>query len=134
MFQLNKAEKERVVTNCDHLKVLKFSPVLPYVFTEYGVAMLSGVLNSKKAIQINIQIINAFVKMRQMLADNQEIKEKIRELDEKYDKYLTEHGSLLIFHDKMIKGLLKDFREINKLLTPPEEESNKKIGFRDKDR
>ena len=87
MFQLNKAEKERVVTNCDHLKVLKFSPVLPYVFTEYGVAMLSGVLNSKKAIQVNIQIINAFVKMRQMLADNQEIKEKIRELDEKYDKW-----------------------------------------------
>jgi len=132
MFQLTKAEKDGVVANCDHLKVLRFSPVLPYAFTEYGVVMLSSVLNSDKAIQINIQIINTFVKMRQILADNQEVKKKIEDLDEKYDKYLTEHGSLLIFHDKMIKGLLKDFREINKLLTPPKDDSEKEIGFRDR--
>jgi len=70
--------------------------------------------------------------MRQILAENQEVKKKIEELDEKYDKYLTKHGSLLIFHDKMIKGLLKDFNEINRLLTPPREPQQEKIGFRDK--
>ena len=66
MFQLNKKEKSEVVANCDHLKAIKFSHVFPFVFTEYGVAMLSSVLNSEKAIQINIQIINAFIKMRQI--------------------------------------------------------------------
>ena len=79
-----------------------------------------------------MQYVSELMQMRQILADNQEVKKKIEDLDEKYDKYLTEHGSLLIFHDKMIKGLLKDFREINKLLTPPKDDSEKEIGFRDR--
>lgn len=55
MFQLT--EKEEVVTNCDHLKALKFSYRLPYTFTEQGVAMLSSIFNSRCAILVNIQII-----------------------------------------------------------------------------
>lgn len=86
MFQLTEKEKEYVVTNCDHLKILKFSYQLPYAFTEQGVAMLSSVLNSEKAIQINIQIIRAFVKMREMIISNKELRQRLDELEKKYDK------------------------------------------------
>lgn len=61
MFQLTKKE---VITNCDKLGISKYSPSSPYVFTEQGVAMLSSVLKSKKAIAINIQIMNTFVTLR----------------------------------------------------------------------
>ncbi|MEW6095037.1 MAG: ORF6N domain-containing protein [bacterium] len=63
MFRLTNAEKYKVVTNCDHLRVLKFSPQLPFAFTEQGVAMLSSVLNSERAIMVNIQIMRAFINL-----------------------------------------------------------------------
>jgi phage regulator Rha-like protein len=56
---------------------------LPYVFTEHGVAMLSSVLRSKTAVQINIEIIRAFVRVRQMLATNEELARKVQQLDHK---------------------------------------------------
>src|SRR5271170_7086715 len=55
MFQLSAKEKEQVVAFCDHLQTLKYSPVLPYVFTEYGAVMLASVLNSERAIEVNIR-------------------------------------------------------------------------------
>ena len=58
----------------------------PYAFTEQGVAMLSGVLRSKKAIEVNIGIMRAFVKMRELLDENKELKKKWFELESKYDK------------------------------------------------
>ena len=57
MFQLTGIEKSEVVANCDHLNNLKYSPNLPYAFTEYGVVMLASVLNSERAIEVNIQIL-----------------------------------------------------------------------------
>jgi ORF6N domain-containing protein len=59
---------------------------LPYVFTEQGVAMLSTVLNSERAILVNIEIMRAFVKLRQMLASNAELSRRLDELESKYDK------------------------------------------------
>jgi hypothetical protein len=59
---------------------------LPYVFTEQGVAMLSSVLNSERAILVNSEIMRAFVKLRQMLASNAELSRRLDELDSKYDK------------------------------------------------
>jgi hypothetical protein len=59
---------------------------LPYVFTEQGVAMLSSVLNSERAILVNIEIMPAFVKLRQMLASNTELARRLDELESKYDK------------------------------------------------
>jgi len=58
----------------------------PMVFTEQGVAMLSSVLNSKRAIQVNIQIMRTFTKLREMLASNKELREKIEKLERKYDQ------------------------------------------------
>jgi ORF6N domain-containing protein len=59
---------------------------LPYVFTEQGVAMLSSVLNSERAIVVNIEIMRAFVKLRQLLASNSELARRLDELESKYDK------------------------------------------------
>ena len=59
---------------------------LPYVFTEQGVAMLSSVLNSERAILVNIEIMRAFVKLRQMLASNTELSRRLDDLESKYDK------------------------------------------------
>ena len=64
MFELTKEEKAQVVANCDHLKKLKFSPVLPKVFTEHGIMMVANVVSSERAIKVRIQIIEVFVKMR----------------------------------------------------------------------
>jgi hypothetical protein len=58
----------------------------PYVFTEQGVAMLSSVLKSKRAIQVNIQIMRTFTKIREMMAAHRDLREKIEELEKKYDK------------------------------------------------
>ncbi len=58
----------------------------PYVFTEQGVAMLSTVLNSERAVLVNIEIMRAFVKLRQMLASNAELSHRLDELERKYDK------------------------------------------------
>ena len=59
---------------------------LPYVFTEQGMAMLSSVLNSERAVLVNIEIMRAFVKLRQMLASNAELSRRLDELESKYDK------------------------------------------------
>ena len=85
MFCLTSSEKNEVVTNCDHLSALKFSPQLPYAFTEQGVAMLSSVLKSKRARQVNIQIMRTFVKLRQLLNSHKELAQKLADLEKKYD-------------------------------------------------
>ena len=83
IFQLTESEKQEVVAKCDHLNRLKFSPSLPYVFTEYGAVMLASVLNSDRAISVNIQIIRVFTRMRQMIDSHAEILRKLEQLQNK---------------------------------------------------
>ena len=68
---------------------------LPYVFTEQGVAMLSSVLNSERAIQVNIAIMRAFVKLRQILSMNKELAYKLNELERKIEKHDVEIQAIL---------------------------------------
>ena len=92
-FQLNENEKNQLVTNCDRLSSLKHSNVNPMVFTEQGVAMLSSVLRSNKAIEMNIEIMRAFARYRAYLVDNKDISKKLGELDDKINrvfKYLLD--------------------------------------------
>ena len=86
MFQLTNEEKAQLVTNCDRLSNLKHSSVLPMAFTEQGVAMLSSVLRSKKAIKINIEIMRAFAVYRAMLMEDKTLRIEIKALDEKINK------------------------------------------------
>jgi phage regulator Rha-like protein len=86
MFELTTNEKVEVVANCDHLKNLKFSPYLPYAFTEHGTLMLANVLNSQRAVQVSLQIVRTFVRLRQLLASNVELARKLEALEKKYDE------------------------------------------------
>ena len=94
-FQLTEAERDEVVTNCDNLRSLKFNPSLPYAFTEQGIAQLSTVIHSKKAIETSIKIMNAFVAMRRFVIQNLNVLMRIANLekhqietDEKIDAIL----------------------------------------------
>ena len=60
MFQLSDEEKQKVITNCDHLQKLKYSPVSPYAFTEHGALMSANILNSPRAIKMSILIVETF--------------------------------------------------------------------------
>lgn len=85
MFQLTAEEKAEVVANCDHLQRLKFSPHLPYAFTEHGALMLANVLNSERAAQTSVEIVRVFIRLRQMLAANDELARKLTALEKKCD-------------------------------------------------
>ena len=86
MFILSKTEKEQLVTICDRLQTLKHSSISPMVFTEQGVAMLSSVLRSKKAIAVNIEIMRAFARYRALLKDDQELRKELSKMDDKINK------------------------------------------------
>jgi hypothetical protein len=112
MFQLSKDEKKEVVTNCDHLTQLKYSPYLPYAFTEHGAVMLANVLNSPVAVKASIQIVRAFLRLRKLLASNASLARKIKALEKKYDEQF-----------RIV------FEAIYKLMEPTEKKQ-RKIGFK----
>jgi hypothetical protein len=111
MFQLTAAEKTEVVTNCDHLARIRFSPHRPFAFTEHGALMLANVLNSERAALTSVQVVRAFVRLRQLLASNAELSRQLAALEKKYDAQL-----------KIV------FDAIRQLMTPPEIK-RREIGF-----
>jgi hypothetical protein len=114
MFRLTREEREEVVTNCDHLHRLKFSPTLPYTFTEHGAVMLANVLNSRRAVQVSIQVVRVFVRLRQTLAVHRELAEKLAELERRLEG-----------HDRQIRSIFDAIRQ----LMPPPHSSRRRIGF-----
>jgi len=113
MLQLTKVEKNELVAICDRFDTMKHATVLPYVFTEQGVAMLSGVLNSDRAISVNIQIMRAFTQLRRMLLTNVDLRRKMEDMERKYDKQF-----IIVF------------QAIRQLLEPPPAKKTGPIGFR----
>ncbi|MFA7255254.1 MAG: ORF6N domain-containing protein [Candidatus Omnitrophota bacterium] len=85
MFRLTREEKKEVVANCDHLKQLKFSSTLPNAFTEYGAIMLATVLNTRLAVRMSLQVVRAFVRLREILATHKDLARKIEEMEMQYD-------------------------------------------------
>ena len=112
MFQLTTEEIKKVVTNCDHLSNLKFSHACPFAFTEHGILMLSSVLNSERAIEVNIQIMRIFAKIRELMITHKDLRQKIEEMERKYDRQFQ-----IVFE------------AIKKLLEPPPEKPKLPIGF-----
>lgn len=86
MFELSKEEKLQLIAISPRLETLKHSSVNPMVFTEQGIAMLSSVLTSKKAVQINIEIMRAFSRYRALILENKELKKEIKALDSKINQ------------------------------------------------
>ena len=114
MFELTKEEKSEVVANCDHLEKLKFSPVLPKVFTEHGIMMVANVITSDRAIKVSIQIIEVFVKMREILLTNTELLLRMEKLERSIGK-----------HDMQIAQVFQLIKQSVK-----EESERKQIGYK----
>ena len=122
MFQLTKGEQENLRCQFGILSLRsqivtlkgehgKHSKYLPYVFTEQGVAMLSSILNSQRAIQVNIQIIRTFIQFRELMMTNKALSVKIENMERKYD------------------SKLKEVFDVLKKLLMEEAKPKKKIGF-----
>jgi phage regulator Rha-like protein len=118
MFQLTKREKAEVVANCDHLAKLKFSPVLPNAFTEHGAIMVASVLNTKRAMQVSVFVVRAFVKLREMLSTHKELAHELVELERKLQS-----------HEDSIQSLVAAFRQLMASPEPEPEPPNERIGF-----
>lgn len=125
-FQLTVEEKDELVANCNRFETLKYSTSLPYVFTEQGVAMLSAVLRTPKAVEISVKIMEAFVVMRRFMASNAQlfqrldrIEYKLLESDHKFEDIYSklEEKSLEpkqgIFYDGQIYD---SYRFVNSLI------------------
>lgn len=111
MFQLTKEEFKNLIFQFG-ISRWGGTRKLPYAFTEQGIAMLSSVLHSKRAVHVNIAIMRAFVRLRELLASHAELSRKLDELEKKYDKQFA-----IVFH------------AIRQLIQPPEK-SKREIGFR----
>jgi hypothetical protein len=111
MFELTKEEQDALRRQSGALKRGEHSKYLPIAFTEQGVAMLSSVLNSKRAIEVNILIMRAFVQLRQMISSHKDLLRKVEEIEKKYDEQFQ-----VVF-------------EAIKQLMIPTEKSKRKIGF-----
>jgi phage regulator Rha-like protein len=116
MIRLNREEFEALRSHFATLKQGRgeHRKYLPYAFTEQGVAMLSSVLNSERAIEVNIEIIRAFTRLRQLLSAHKELAQKLAELERKIGR-----------HDEQIQII---FEAIRQLMAPPEPKK-RKIGF-----
>lgn len=116
MFPLTREEYNSLRYQFGTLKKGQHAKYLPRVFTEQGVAMLSSVLRSERAIQVNIAIMRAFMKLRELLATNKDLAQKLAGLERKYAK-----------HDVAIKSV---FKVIYKLMEPKDPPKEQKIGFK----
>jgi hypothetical protein len=111
IFQLTKEEAEVLVSQSVTPKRHSFGGSLPYAFTEQGVAMLSSVLTSDRAVQVNIAIMRAFVQLRQLAGTHKELADKIAAIEKKYDSQFA-----------------VVFKAIRRLLEPPAP-PKRRIGF-----
>ena len=125
LFQLTQDEKAEVVANCDHLQNLKFSKTLPFAFTEHGAIQAANVLASSQAVEMGIYVVRAFVQLRQSLAANTDIAQRLAELE-------TKTGSIEMSHDTFSRNTRLQLRQlldaVRELTTPPEP-PKRPIGF-----
>ena len=115
IFRLTKKEKREVVTNCDHLTKLRFSPILPAAFTEHGAIMAATVLSTERAIKVSVYVVRAFVKLREMLGTQKDFAHKLEDLEER-----------LVEHDEKFSIV---FEAIRKLMQPVVVPPKRRIGF-----
>ena len=113
-FQLTKDEWQELITNCDKFpENIRHTPIPPLAFLEQGVAMLSSVLRSQTAIDMNISIMRAFVLMRQMSIGYEELLKRIEELEQSTDAQFSEV-----------------YQALTQLLSKPEPKPRKPIGYK----
>ena len=122
MFQLTRDEAKFLRSQFVTLKENQHFRYIPYAFTEQGVAMLSSVLNSERAVQVNIQIMRVFTKMREMFINYQEIKQTLEDMERKYDHQFK-------INNILFEEIFEEIKKINRLLSHVEK-PRKEIGFK----
>jgi len=115
MFQLAAEEKKEVVETCAHHGRLKYSPSLPFAFTEHGAIMAAAVLNTPSAVETSLFIVRAFVKLRETLSVHRELASQLAELERKVGA-----------HDEAINALICTVRQ---MMAPPATDNKHRIGF-----
>jgi len=119
VFELTTEEKNEVVANCDHLKNLKYSSILPIAFTEHGAVMAANVLNSAIAIKTSIFVVRAFIRAREILAEHLEFKRRLDKLEQRVAKGFQGN-----------EDELQEIRFIiQKLMEPTKQKSKRPLGF-----
>lgn len=126
MFQLTAQEKTEVVTNCDHLARLKFSPTRPYAFTEHGAIQAANALNSERAVEMSVYVVRAFVRLRETIAAHKELAAKLGELEKATEALALKHD---VFAANTRAQLRQVFDAIRQLMAPPPEPKRRPIGF-----
>ena len=116
-FRLKAVERDWVVTNCDHLSRLKFSPSLPWAFTEHGAIMAATVLNSPRAVEMSVFVVRAFVRLRDLARTHVELARHLAALERR-----------VTAHDADLKQVLAALRQ---LLDPPRTRPGRRIGYAD---
>src|SRR5208283_2334466 len=114
MLELTWEEAESLRSQIATLKRGEHIKYLPYAFTEQGVAMLSSVLNSDRAIEINIQIMRVFTKLREMMISHKDLARKIEDLERNFQEKFQEHDKKIILIFNAIKELLAGKEEAEK--------------------
>src|SRR3990167_7249229 len=118
MFPLTKTEDNSLRSQIGTLKRGEHSKYLPYAYTEQGVAMLSSVLNSERAIKVNIAIMRTFVKMRRILESNESLAKKLKQLEQETKEKFAEHQQQISIIFEAIKELVTE-----------KEKPKRRIGF-----
>jgi len=113
-FQLTKRERDEVVTNCDHLRRLKYTASLPWAFTEHGVLMAATVLNSSRAVEMSVYIVRAFIRLRAYARGHAEIAKRLDALERR----VTDHD-----------GDLSEMFDSLRALLAPSPRNAREIGF-----
>ena len=133
MFQLTNHEfnvlrSQSVTSSSEALEKLRWGGrrTAPYAFTEQGVAMLSSILSSPQAVQVNIAIMRAFVKMRELAMTHNDLAKQLNALEEKTELMSLQHDS---FERNTRVQLKQVFDAIRELMTPPEPQKKRPIGF-----
>jgi len=118
MFQLNEQEKDKVVAICDHLQNIKYSPYLPYAFTEYGTVMLANILYSDRAIHASIRIVEIYIKIRENILSNKDLLLKMEQLE----KRMGDQDEKIVLVFKYLKSFIDT-----------KDKPRKRIGFKRED-
>jgi hypothetical protein len=115
VFTLSSAEKEKVITNCDHLAHLRIAKSLPLAFTEHRAIMAATVLNSSQAVAMSVYVVRAFIRMREQLAANAAILKRLTEIDK-----------TLLQHDAALRDI---YHKLLPLLEPAPQPPKRRFGF-----
>jgi hypothetical protein len=113
-FQLKRAERDWVVTNCDHLARLKYAAALPWAFTEHGAIMAASVLNSPRAVEMSVFVVRAFLRLRDIARTHGELARQLDTLEQR-----------VTAHDKDLEQV---FLALRQLLEAPAK-ARRQIGF-----